>query len=91
MSDSTAASAREDAIKNAAAATNSAAADDITRMRVYKKRKKSNVWTTRSPNFRSQQVNKVLLILITLLHVALVLGHHSRSPRSYGEEHNEEG
>jgi hypothetical protein len=72
MSDSTAASAREDAIKNAAAAADSAAADGITRMRVYKKRKKSNVWTTRSLNFRSQQVNKVLLILITLLHVALV-------------------
>ena len=84
MSDSTAASAHEDAIKNAAAAAaNSAAADGTTHTKVYKKRKKSNMWTTCSPNFRSQQVNKIVLILITLLYVALVLGHRSRSLRSH--------
>jgi hypothetical protein len=53
---STAPSAKEDAIKNAAAAAEDDAADGATCHKVYKKRKKSNVWTTRSPNFRSQQV-----------------------------------
>jgi len=53
-SDSTASSAREDADKNAAAEDE---ADGQNRHKTYKKRKKSNVWTTRAPNFRSQQVS----------------------------------
>jgi hypothetical protein len=53
---STAPSAKEDAIKNAAAAAEDDAAEGTTRHKVYKKQKKTNVWTTHSPNFRSQQV-----------------------------------
>jgi hypothetical protein len=51
VSASTATSAQEDAIKNAAAAAEDEAADGSTRHKYYKKRKKSNVWTTRTPNF----------------------------------------
>jgi hypothetical protein len=52
VSASTAPSAKEEALALAAAAD---AIDGPVRVKAYKKRKKSNVWTTRSPNFRSQQ------------------------------------